>query len=374
MVYKRRHVARAGKLIAGKMSRGFASAGKPVASLVAAGVESAIGKYIGHIDKTEFEKPANSDTNINLNSTFNATSLYNKSSKKRKSVSGPVKKKKRAAKNFKRKVKKCLARLPPFSTCTINQSNESGLSSVPQMNNYTQDVWGLNNFEIHWLGAGQMLDPSFHDVSHVAAGLQRYGHVENGVAIVGQNYEKLKFWFSASAEFDLITNNGEFSDVNPLYVDIYEFVAARNISDPLLATPGLAWVQLHIQNNDKIQGSTDVVDTPNFRGNIPGKCPDMGKWWKTVKVTRVRMVSNNGPFHYKYETKGVWDPYKNQSLYAVKGITKGLVYVVGAIISTNLPANYDMRWKGYSKHFKFREMPLEGKDPNMDVKNSRIVI
>lgn len=136
----------------------------------------------------------------------------------------------------------------------------------------------------------------------------------------------------------------------------------------------MAWTQLHILNGDTYGGGGGYsIDVPQARGNTPAMCPDMNKWWKTVKVTRVRF-SSSAPFVYKMETSGTVNALSIDKLFAIGGQTKGLIFVAGSILTPgSLPANYDFAFGALNKHFKYREIVGLGKDPQADCKNSRLI-
>ena len=73
-------------------------------------------------------------------------------------------------------------------------------------------------------------------------------------------------------------------------------------------------------------------------------------------------------------TGGLWDRAKNAGLYAVKGQTKGVLFVGCPVRTLTLPANWNIHIGGTSKHFKFKEWVLNGKQPVLDLKNTRHVL
>lgn len=87
-----------------------------------AGGVLALSRVLSKLSRNSFQKPSNFDTDINLNSNFNATSLYSKTNRKRKHLSTAVKRKKLKAKVFKKRVIKAVRKkLAPLSTHTINR-------------------------------------------------------------------------------------------------------------------------------------------------------------------------------------------------------------------------------------------------------------
>jgi hypothetical protein len=355
-----------------KVYRRPGSYGLPVAAITTA-VGSAVGKYLKPIFDKEFEKPSNSDTAINLNSNFNSTSLYSKSRSKRKPLSKVTRKRRLTAKKFTRKVKKCITKSAPWSTYTWNTQNYYAINNTPNANLMVQDVWGAGTLDSKLMvGYGAITDPATTDVSHITAILESYGHVENGVVATPPNLNLYKFYFKCRVELDIWCQNTEITDNNPLYVDIYECVANRNITDAAYASPGAAWTQCHANNSDHATVTVDTTDYPNSRGSIPSAAPGFSKYWKVCQVTRIR-IATKAPYHYKYYTQGLWDPMKYAQTYAVKGITKGLVLVGSPVVTLTLPATWDVRLGGVSKHFTFKESPRLGVTPMMDLKNTRFV-
>lgn len=341
-------------------------------------IEAAGAAYLAHVAKKEYEKPSNTDTNINLNSAFNATSLYSRNNQKKRKLSVGVKKKKLAAKKFKKKVKKVFTKFLPWSTYTDNLVNRYHITTAPNASATVQDVFGLGASAEQLLVAyGTILDAGLKDVSHIVAISNSYGHVEDNAAAVPStvnppNFNFVKFYFKVRMEFDIICQNVEVTDSNPLYMDIYECVANRNINDVNYANPGQAWSQCHADNLDPATFGTDTVDYPGARGNVPQEAPGFSKWWKVTQVTRIRIASA-APYHYKLFTGGLWDVRKYANLYCVKGITKGIIIVAAPIQLITKPSAYDISVSGVSKHFKFKEALLDGKEPIMDVKNTRFV-
>lgn len=367
--YKRTHY---GTVKAGSKSTGYK---KPFLQAAGAVGLGALVKAVNTLTHKEYEKPSNSDTNINLNSSFNATSLYSKTRRKRKRLPYAVKSRRNKARSFKKRVVKAIRKkLAPISTVTLNRGASTHIGSVPQFSTSVQDVWGLGAADFAFvLAPGQLVDATGGDITAIGQSLNAIGHVENGVAVSGANYEKIKFWYHGTSEFTMLNSSPEFNDSNPLYLDIYEMVAVKNIANPALKTPGLAWQALHVQNGDTYGGGGGyTVDTPASRGNTPSMCPDMNKWWKTVKVTRVRIASG-APFVYKFSTSGVWSPYRAQNYYAIGGQTKGIVIVAASVMSQFAPAIYNFDFTGINKHFKYREIVGLGKDPQNDCKNSRLL-
>jgi hypothetical protein len=344
----------------------------------AAVASAAAASYLAHVSKTEYEKPSNSDTNINLNSAFNSTSLYTKRGSKKRKLPYGLKKKKIIAKKFNKKVKKALTKFVPWSTYTFNSNSSYDVTSAPNSNITTQDLFGAGATAQQLIvGLGFISDAGLRDVSHITAIAQSYGHVEDNASTVATarntfNANMVRFYWKCRMELDIYCLNNTVTDSNPLYVDIYECVAARHIVDVNYANPGQAWTQCHADNADKATFGTDTVDYPNARGNTPFNCPGFSSYWKVRQVTRIRIASASA-YHYKLYAGGLWDPRKFANMYAVKGQTVGLMFVACPIQMNSYPANWDFHVSGVSKHFAFKESVFNGKDPIMDRKNTRFV-
>ena len=219
---------------------------------------SAAATYLREVASREYEKPSNSDTNLNLNSAFNSTSIYTKRGGKKRKLPYGLKKKKIIAKKFNKKVKKALTKFVPWSTYTFNSNSSYDVTSVPNSNITTQDVFGAGATAQQLIvGLGLISDAGLRDVAHITAIAQSYGHVEDNSSTVATprntfNANMVRFYWKCRMELDIYCLNNTVTDSNPMYVDIYECVAARNIVDVNYGNPGQAWTQCHADNADKL--------------------------------------------------------------------------------------------------------------------------
>jgi len=229
-------------------------------------------------------RPANDDTRVNLNSTFNSVSLY---SKRRK----PTKRLKPKKKTFTAKVKKVINKQPQTSFWTISHSNQLSIAPAAGNSYQVQDLFG-RVFSYGWqLASGQLNDTAAvaKDLTHIYIKLRNYGHIESSAIVsdATRNTDAVKFWYSASYNFDIQCFNNEYTDTNPLYCDIYECMVASNISEVDYATPADAWVNCLSVQNACFSG--DTVSTALIKGATPKECALFKKYWSIVKVTRIRI-------------------------------------------------------------------------------------
>lgn len=307
-------------------------------------------------------RPSNDDTRINLNSTYNAVSLYNKRSKKSKYKS-------RRPKTFAGKVKKVLDKQPQSSTWTIAFTNQETNIAAPLANYATHDLWGGTTYAF-LVGSGQKQDTTAvaKDLTHIYIKLRNYGHIESSAIVsdAARNVDWVKFWFSAKHQFDIQCFNVEFTDTNPLYADIYECTAAQNITDSNYSNPYSAWINACIDQNAAFSGDTIAVATT--KGKTPKQSKLFNKYWSVNKVTRIR-ISNAAPFHYDMYTSGVYNANVAADAYCLKGITKGIFLVLAPIMTTTLPATYNIQLTAVNKQFKYKCLPFAGHQPSLDMQH-----
>lgn len=124
-------------------------------------------------------------------------------------------------------------------------------------------------------------------------------------------------------------------------LDIYEFVAAKDIDDPLYATPATAWYNL---NANAI--TTGNITLAYQKGMTPLDQPELGKYWKLLKKTKLTIPYNSeegvNPYvTYTFKTKRfVWDVQKMDNVLATKGITKFICAIIA-------PDNSDSHFSQY---------------------------
>jgi len=316
------------------------------------------------------EKAQNEDTRINLNDTYNSTSLYSKTTRKRKRrVTAP---KKRAAKKkraFTKKVKRVLLTRKPWSCYSINFTNALTILGAPNTSFGSQDIFGVGYSQALMLcaDAGNDNGATPKDINRIITKLRLMGHVENNAIVSGvdRNLDLIKFDYKARMDFDIQCFNVEFTNTNPLYIDIYECVAARNIQTIDHATPADSWIECLAQNNQPFAGDSATVATR--KGQRPGDCPTFKKYWSISKVTRVRIASP-APFHYDMTSSGTWDSIHendfNGQPFARSGRTVGIMIVVAPIMVTTMPAIYNFQITGINRTYKFKQYDGTGKVVN----------
>jgi len=143
-----------------------------------------------------------------------------------------------------------------------------------------------------------------------------------------------------------------------MYIDVYECVAASNITDSVFSTAREAWVQCLLLNGqvDQTAGFTKLTLTQS--GATPYQAPGFGRYWKIIKKTRV-FTTPSSITNYTFFTK---PRFINNSVetgrFATKGLTKDIIIVTnptfnGDTIVVNL---FDIEWsKSYA--VKLDDMP-----------------
>lgn len=323
-------------------------------------------------------RPANDDTRTNLNSTYNSVSLYNKRSSKRRVKRTTAKTPRGRRRAYAKKIRKIVHTGQKWSRYSTTFSNALVITSAPATTFGSQDIFGRTYSQAFQFCAGGNNDVLDKDINHITLELKQWGHVENGAVVDDnlRNTDNIKFDYTGRMEFDIQCFNAEFTDTNPLYIDIYECTAARNINDVLYSTPADAWANTLVDTNQPFTGDGNPVITR--KGARPSDAPGFSKWWGINKVTRVR-ISDASPFHYDMQSKGTWSSRLNQatgthfSPYCVRGLTKGIIIVVAPIMVTTMPANYNFQITAVNKHFRFKQHIAEGHTPNQSVIASNFV-
>lgn len=344
-----------------------ASIASSVASIL--GSSRSFNSYTG-TGGTNTERAQNEDTRLNLNSTFNATSLYTKTKRKRKHLSKKTKSKRKSAKKFKKKVKKVLTARGKLNHFNVNGNANKTLTTVPFVSfgdQFTaQDIYPQGLSAWMMLGTAQLANTS-QDIVYPVIQMADMGHVEEGVAVtdagVGEN--KTKIWFSGTLEFDIACYNVEYTDTNPLYIDVYECLCKKsaNISEAAWNNPFAAWNN-GLATEQYNRGDVAAVPTvPYLKGQIPSACPEFNKWWTVDTVTRIR-VASAAPYHIKMFTSGTYQQRLNETRYTIAGVTKACMLVIQPTFTAVNPANYNIQICGINKSFKYKRMDEPNVTPN----------
>lgn len=271
--------------------------------------------------------------------------------RKRRRKGGKKAYKKRArAKSFKRKVKKALA--PSAVTYHYNERS-SGWMEMATM----PTIWGTEPsqqymgtldsepFEASYAkGSGMRLFeglPPTGDYNDTATstGVGRY--FAKAIGVIAERYgasDQLPptDWlqtFKAYIKHCGITFSIYNNQLGAINVDIYEFIAARNIArNDFYKTPCTAFTR--IRNNDAFyfsDGMTNATAMTDF-GATPFDFPGLSKHWKVnQKVTIYLPAGSQTNVQFK-GSKGLWDGKLGQDCMAFKGKTREYVFVVGSKI------------------------------------------
>lgn len=322
-----------------------------IASLVGAAITKATGG-------DRFIKPQNEDTRHNLNSTYNAASLYSRAKTRRnkRKVTPRQRRIKFKKRKFNRKVKKVVQKMWPISQMHIRFTDGLDITSTVQNNFIVQDVFGAGFTQALQLATGPLNDTAQKDLHLVAEQMETAGYVEGSVAKSGntKNTEMMKFWFKAKMNLSILCLNNEYTNDNPLIIDIYECTAAKNIKDINYRSPASAWTQELAEKN--LSHDTLAGISATNKGMTPQMTKGFSSYWKVDKVTRVRIASL-APFDIELNTSGIYSEKLHDNTYAIGGITKGLIIVAAPTYVRTNPASWSFHIRGINKHFKYRPIP-----------------
>lgn len=141
-------------------------------------------------------------------------------------------------------------------------------------------------------------------------------------------------------------------------MDVYECVAASDITDALFSSARLAWAQALILNAQADQLLARTTLLPTMSGSTPYQAPGFAKYWKVIKKTRV-LCGPSSKTNYTYFTK---PKYINNSKiigqYATKGLTKDLIIITNPTFNSDTTAisQLNTEWsKSYA--IKMDDMP-----------------
>ena len=148
----------------------------------------------------------------------------------------------------------------------------------------------------------------------------------------------------------------------PLFADIYELVAATDISDSKFGTAYEAWQNAAINTQKETSASVQVNpgDEIFLSGYTPYQVRTFNKYWKIIKKTRV-YIGVDEQINYKMNgRKGHFHMAKADGKYANKGWTKDLIVVVNPtrnenVSSFQVPAN--ITW---NKNYNYKVPDLQG--------------
>jgi len=342
----------------GKMARTAAGsfAGKAVNHLLSQAVKK--------VSSVSTEKPTNSDTRINLNTTFDTTSLYTrKKSQGKKRVSKATIKKRKTKRAFKKKVTKVLSTWQPWNNVQILYTNVY-LDDQPTTagfftRQYISPATILGFPYATGIGWGSYLTGT-KDMGIIEQSLLGVGHVENGVAQVdsADNPLDMKYYMKGSLHINISFLNSTIAETESWFVDVYECTAARDIditTNGSYNTPQKCWEAVAL--DEDIPQLPVGVTNAGFadKGKIPSDCPGFRKYWTIDQVTRVRVNGVEDEFQFKLNTQGVITRRRSAANVCLKGITKALMCVVSPIGAPTTTGLLNVSYHSIKK-FKFKNM------------------
>lgn len=292
------------------------------------------------------ERPTNSDTILNTNNTFNATSLFT-----RKRKGGWSKGKKVAFKRrqrFKKSITKALTGFKHWNTAHYVSTTLIDSSYTTSASPEFQHIHPTTQYTT----PRAMMQVGATPAVSVAAGLgETYNHlfgigwVEDGAAQNPASQPKDNLTLQWREKLQMTIKCNDTSDVSEefkAFADIYEFVAARNITTStehaLYDTPWQAWDNCTSTAVQQVPaGGLVAAQSLNDKGLRPGDCPELKKWWTITKVTRVQFTGKN-EYLYDLHSSGMWKYGVVKDLKAVKGDTKTILMIVDAVGIPNIAA------------------------------------
>lgn len=245
---------------------------------------------------------------------------------KRRRFSG---KRRRKFRRFRRAVRRAVRVKRPIATLQEIWAGAAAFNagSNPWTNGQTLDngfqlvlgnasSWGLNLGELSAAGG--------HESSYINTELAKYRVRYDGTDLsmaTDQAREQLCHYVKRRYLKLTIRNDNTTKDLS---FDLYECVAARDISDSDYANPAITWNTLMLY---AATSSGAISGSQTIRGSEPTDCPNFGKYWKILKKTKVR-IPNNGIANNAYQTfkmygkPHLWQGQTAQDKWAIKGITK----------------------------------------------------
>jgi len=144
-----------------------------------------------------------------------------------------------------------------------------------------------------------------------------------------------------------------------MFVDIYECIAAANITDTAFATARGAWATCLTSNTESDYLSVRTNLTNTFTGCTPYQAPGFGKYWKILKKTRIMCpVSSKTNYTYYTRPKFIVNA-KHIGQYATKGLTKDLIIVANPTFHGDVVAATQF-WLEWSKSYTIKMADLPG--------------
>lgn len=316
-------------------------------------VQGLAKKFKGDPGLTADDNRHDSHTSLMVTQHDNNANIFTARKKSRKRLTRKQRLFRKKKYRFKKKVRKALrAKLKNFHYVVNYTDLYSETSAV--LNNITQQtVFPNTSISGLAIGTGNLFNTT-SDVGKIADELNDFGVVDNALAVTtnfGKN--KIFFPFRATMKCTIQVNNTEFTATNPLILDVYECVAVKDIgaNEVVYNTPYRAWNQIAANECQNFSGQ--VIAPITAKGAQPFDTPLFRKHWKILNITRLRLTQNE-PFHYHMTTKGFYNGPKFNDLHCVKGVTKSLMLVAAPTYITTLPANYDIKIAGISKHISYK--------------------
>lgn len=185
--------------------------------------------------------------------------------------------------------------------------------------------WGINLGEVN---AGGLTENSY-----IATEMGSYRARINSVDVAmleNELRDNAEFWIQRKYLKLTIRNTNVDKD---LIFDLYECVAAMDISEAAYANPVQTWQTVQETAQILSTNSGAGVGEAFIKGTEPTDCPNFGRYWKILKKEVVRIPAQANVVN-PYQTFTMHSPrflYKGKRFadkYAVKGITKYFMMII----------------------------------------------
>jgi len=229
-------------------------------------------------------------------------------------------------------------------------------------------MWGINLGDL-FLGGGS-------ESSYINTELGDYRPRINGVDIDVTGYKRMianKHVVSRRYSKLSIRND---SDTMDLIFDLYECVAAQDISDLSFSTPARALMSCQQLYS---QVSTGTQPVPQTKGLEPTDYANFGRFWKILKKHSVRIPAggteqnNNSYQTFKMHGKPhIYDGERSSIKYCIKGRTKFWMMIIDP---EKMATRYQTLWKVASVYFHRNThwKPLMGSHANVYVNQLELI-
>jgi len=283
--------------------------------------------------------------------------------------------KRKAIKTFKRRVRQVINAKQPMSC--LQETWSPALSwRADTLDNWGQTLAGgfqsvIGNASTWGLNMGEAAASGGQESSYIQGEAKDYNLRENGadVVITAEESRENGGHFVKRRYSKLTVQNT--SPSKDLIFDLYECVAAQDISDPNYANPVITWTFLTGINEDQSTGTWGI---PVLKGSEPTDCPRFGKYWRVLKKHKCRIPWDAAPANayqtFKMSSRPFyWDGNRFKDKWAVGGLTKYWMMIIDPEQGSTRYAGIDLVCSVYghrNTHFRWDENNTLGGKPKAE--------